>query len=49
MGTILLAQVQVFPYGNDPWAQFYWPRSEFAVVKMTHGHNFIVPGPSLLL
>jgi len=49
MGSILLAQVQVYHYGSDPWAEIYWPRSKFTTVEMARGHNFIVPGPSLPL
>src|ERR1700730_11816638 len=49
MGTILSAQVQVYHCRNGPWAEIYWPRSKFTTMEMAHGHNFIVPGPSLPL
>jgi hypothetical protein len=41
MGTTSMALVQVCHYGNDPWAQYHWPRSEFADVKMSHGRNLL--------
>ena len=47
MGTILLSQVQVYHFGNGPWAQFYCPRSKFTTMEVTHGPRFIGPGPSL--
>ena len=49
MGTILLAQVQVYHCRNGPWAEIYWPRSKFTTMEMAHGPRCIVPGPSLPL